>query len=190
METERNGSTLVALRDFFLARTGEDLRAACAELVGGGGGEPSPCTPETVDWDAAEFAFNKLFVGPGELHAPPYASCYLETEPQLMGQSTLRVRRLYEMAGLMSPLQGQLPCDHLGVELDAALGMLAMVERTAADEPRALWRYFLEDHLAVWLPSFLDRARRADAGHPAVDLALDRLEAWLGAQSVEEGQGT
>lgn len=190
MENTKN-DTLVALRDFFLARSREDLRAACLELAGSGDVEPSPRAWDEGDWDAAEFAFNKLFVGPAELRTPPYASCYLEPEPQLMGQSTLRVRRLYEMAGLVSPLHGQLPCDHLGVELDAALGILTLVERTAAEEPRALWRYFLEDHLAVWLPSFLARARGATAGHPAVDLALDRLEAWLDAQaSAEKGDWT
>jgi TorA maturation chaperone TorD len=187
MENRKN-SKLAGLRDFFLARTGKDLYAACAKLANDGGPEFFPGNLATVDWDAAEFVFNKLFVGPKRLQAPPYASYYLEPEPQLMGTSTLRVRRLYEMAGLISPLQGHLPCDHLGVELDAALGMLTMAERSLADEPRVLWRYFLDDHLKVWLPSFLDRARQADDGHPAVDLALNRLEAWLDEQGKgEEG---
>lgn len=187
MENEKN-ATIEALRDFFLARTGKDLCAACAKLANDGGPEFVPGTLATVDWDAAEFVFNKLFVDPKELQAPPYASYYLEPEPQLMGPSPLRVRRLYEMAGLISPLQGHLPCDHLGVELDAALGMLTMAKRSEVDEPRALWRYFLNYHLKVWLPSFLDRTRQADDGHPAIDLALNRLEAWLDEQGKgEEG---
>ena len=185
MNTEPN-ATLTALRDFFLARTGDDLAAACANLANNGGPERLSGDPATVDWEAAEFVFNKLFVGPKALQAPPYASYYLEPEPQLMGQSTLRVRRLYEMAGLVSPLEGHLPCDHLGVELDAALGMLAMADRSEAEEPRALWRYFRDEHLKAWIPSFLERARRADDGHPAVDLALDRLEAWLEEQEKRE----
>jgi putative dimethyl sulfoxide reductase chaperone len=185
MENETN-ATLAALRDFFLARTGKDICAACAKLANDDGPEFFPGTLATVDWDAAEFVFNKLFVGPKGLQVPPYASCYLEPEPQLMGPSTLRVRRLYEMAGLISPLQGHLPGDHLGVELDAALGMLTMANRSTADEPRALWRYFLNDHLKVWLPLFLDRARQADDSHPVVDLALTRLEAWLDKQGKEE----
>jgi TorA maturation chaperone TorD len=185
MENEKN-ATLAALRDFFLARTGKDLRAACAKLANDGGPDLFSGTLATADWDAAEFVFNKLFVGPNRLQAPPYASFYLEPEPQLMGNSTLRVRRIYEMAGLISPLQGHLPCDHLGVELDAALGMLTLAERSKTDEPRALWRYFLNDHLKVWLPLFLDQARQADDRHPAVDLALNRLEAWLDEQGKEE----
>jgi len=187
MENE-NTATLAALRDFFLARTGADITAACARLAKDERRQTPAATMETMDGDSAEFVFNRLFVGPGALQAPPYASYYLEPEPQLMGPSTLRVRRLYEMAGLVSPLQGHLPCDHLGVELDAALGMQTMAERSGAEEPRALWHYFLNEHLKAWLPSFLDRAHRAEAGHPAVDLALERLEAWLGEQaSGEEG---
>jgi len=181
-------TTLEALRDFFLARSDHDLYLATAKLARADGDDLTSGSMQTIDWDAAEFVFNKLFVGPMELQAPPYASYYLEPEPQLMGSSTLRVRRLYEMAGLFSPLQDQLPCDHLGVELDAALGMHTMAERSTDDEPRALWRYFFNDHLKVWLPSFLDRARSADDRHPAIDLALNQLEAWLDEQAtIEEG---
>jgi TorA maturation chaperone TorD len=181
-----NTATLAALRDFFLARTGADITAACARLAKDECRQPPDEITETMDGASAEFVFNKLFVGPGALQAPPYASYYLEPEPQLMGPSTLRVRRLYEMAGLVSPLQGHLPCDHLGVELDAALGMQTMAARSGAEEPCALWHYFLNEHLKVWLPAFLDRARRAEAAHPAVDLALERLAAWLGEQTNRE----
>lgn len=183
----QNNTTLSALRDFFLARTGEDLCKACAKLAKDGVPAFFSGSVTAVNWDAAEFVFNKLFVGPRRLQAPPYASYYIDPEPQLMGPSTLRVRRLYEMAGLISPLQGHLPCDHLGVELDAAVGLLTMIGHSKADEPRALWRYFLNDHLKVWLPLFLDRAHQADdGGHPAVDLALNRLEWWLDEQGKRE----
>lgn len=180
----QNNSTIAALRDFFLARTSKDLCAACTKLANANGLLAG--TMKSMDWDAAEFVFNKLFVGPKSLQVPPYASYYLEPEPQLMGASTLQVRRLYEMAGLISPLQGQIPCDHLGVELDAAMGMISMANHSKADEPRALWRYFLNYHLKVWLPLFLEQTRQADDGHPAVDLALSRLELWLNEQGKEE----
>jgi putative dimethyl sulfoxide reductase chaperone len=179
-------TTLKALRDFFLARTGEDLAIACAKLAKDGYDGTSLLRISAMDWESAEFTFNKLFVGPMALQAPPYASYYLEPEQQLMGESTLRVRRLYEMAGLVSPEIGRLPCDHLGVELDAALGILALAERTEAEEPRLLWQYFLHGHLEVWLPLFLHQARNAEAGHPAVDLVLMRLEAWLNKKLREE----
>ncbi|HCY85259.1 MAG TPA: cytoplasmic chaperone TorD family protein [Desulfobacteraceae bacterium] len=179
-------TTLTLLRDFFLARSGQDLAPACMVLAGD---SPAAARIGRTDWDEAEFAFNRLFVGPMALQAPPYASAYLETEPRLMGESTLKIRRIYEMAGLSSPLQGRLPDDHIGVELDAALGLSNMAQTLDAEEPRVLWRYFLHEHLSAWLPQFIDRARRAEAGHPAVDLALDHLETWLNRQqSKEEGK--
>jgi TorA maturation chaperone TorD len=178
--------TLSALRDFFTARNGDDLAAACMKMARDGVANPDPADAGDNYWEEVEFVYNKLFVGPMALLAPPYASCYLAPEPQLMAESTLKVRRLYEMAGLASPLEGLLPDDHLGVELDAALGLLTIVQRCNAEEPRALWRYFLNEHLGAWVPRFLDRARNAETGHPAVDLALDRLEAWLENQGKEQ----
>ncbi|WP_320042773.1 molecular chaperone TorD family protein [uncultured Desulfobacter sp.] len=171
---------LARLRDFFMARSGKDLSLACTALADWAGqvwGE--------TDWDEAEFAFNRLFVGPMALQAPPYASIYLSTDPRLMDDITLKVRRIYEMAGLESPLQGRLPDDHLGVELDAALGLSARAEDLDEEEPRALWDYFLHEHLGGWLPQFINRVRRAEANHPAVDLALDHLEAWLAHQDIQ-----
>lgn len=99
-----------------------------------------------------------------------------------MGECTLKVRRLYEMTGLTSPLQGRIPDDHLGVELDAARLMLSMIAQFNMEEPRALWRFFLNEHLNTWVPQFLDRARKAESAHPAIDLALNNLEAWLNDQ--------
>lgn len=167
--------TLARLRDFFLARSGRELASAWSAMA-----EELPGQrPGNTNGDDLEFAFNRLFVGPMALEAPPYASIYLSSEPRLMDDTTLKVRRIYEMAGLISPLQGQLPDDHIGVELDAALTLSALAEDVDAQEPRALWHYFLYDHLQRWLPGFIDKTRRAQAGHPAVDLALDHLETWL-----------
>lgn len=169
-------TTPAALRDFFLAHSKSELAAAFTALTGG------TEDPQVIDWAAAEFVFNKLFVGPMALQAPPYASYYLSSEPQLMGGCTLEVRRLYEMVGLTSPLLGRMPDDHLGVELDAAQMMLTMVAQVKMEEPSVLWDFFLNRHLGAWVPQFLARARSADAAHPVVDLALDRLEAWLNDQ--------
>lgn len=176
---------LMALRDFFLSRSGGDIAAAYTLLAADDSEAPDV---DKIDWVEAEFAYNKLFVGPMALKAPPYASFYLESEPQLMGKSTLKIRRLYDMAGLTSPLQGSLPDDHLGVELDAAIGLMSMARHHDAEELIALWRYFFREHLNIWIPQFLKQARNTDTRHLTVDLALDRLEAWLNnQQSKKEG---
>lgn len=172
---------LTGLRDFFLARSGHDLARACRTLDA-----DRTVLANPMDWEAAEFAFNRLFVGPMAPEAPPYASCYLEDEPRLMGETTLTVRRIYEMAGLSSPFQGSLPDDHLGLELDAALGLSGVAADPGMEAPRALWNYFFKTHVRVWLPLFLEKARNADAKHPALDLALDELAAWLAAQEATE----
>lgn len=171
---------LAALRDFFLSRSGDDLEQACRQLNKLEKSDAAPA--DAMDWETAEFAFNRLFVGPMAPEAPPYASCYLEEEPRLMGESTLEIRRIYEMAGLSSPLQGSLPDDHLGLELDAALGLASVAATPGMEAPRALWGYFLNTHLKVWVPRFLEKARNADTSHPALDLALNALEDWLALQ--------
>lgn len=112
---------LQSLRDFFAAQDCDDLRAA-SEVIAREFGMP---LPDTVDWLEVEYDFNRLFVGPAALPAPPYASAY-EEEPTLMSQRTLEVRNLYRRMGLAVPDQGSVPDDHLAFELDAFLGLLAL----------------------------------------------------------------
>jgi TorA maturation chaperone TorD len=64
--------------------------------------------------------------------------------------------------------------------------MISMANHSKADEPKALWRYFLNYHLKVWVPLFLEQTRQADDVHPAVDLALSGLELWLNEQEKRE----
>lgn len=76
-------TTLSALSDFFLARTGSDLATAFTILADNNASTDDTEDPERIDWEAAEFVFNKLFVGPMAPQAPPYASCYLSAELNL-----------------------------------------------------------------------------------------------------------
>ncbi|MFW6241995.1 MAG: molecular chaperone TorD family protein [Thermodesulfobacteriota bacterium] len=81
---------VAALRDFFLAGDGDALKKAFAILAPSFDRE----APFVEDWEAAEFVFNRLFVGPAALEAPPYASVYLDEEPVVMGQTTRNVREM------------------------------------------------------------------------------------------------
>ena len=108
--------------------------------------------------------YHRLFGGPYKLLAPPYASLYLESEPSIMGPSTLEVLTTYEEAGfLLSPSYKDLP-DHIAAELE----FMALL---CEEEGRA-WRKgdlfqggkllvreetFLADHLARWIPHFTSR---------------------------------
>lgn len=144
------------LRDFFLAANAGDLRVAYELLRQG-----DAAAPPVDDWSEVEFAFNRLFVGPASLVAPPYSSVYLDGQPDLMGPTTTTIRHFYEAIGLVSPWLDSLPDDHLSLELDA----YRRLERAGAvldlDELRDL-QAFLGAHLRSWVPLFVDRVRRSE----------------------------
>lgn len=105
--------------------------------------------------------YHRLFVGPYQLVAPPYASLYLESEPTVMGQSTLEVLRMYEEAGfVLSPSFKDLP-DHIAAELEF-MALLCEGEKEAwkrEDFSQALTllsreETFLKEHLVRWIPKF------------------------------------
>jgi TorA maturation chaperone TorD len=169
-----------ALRDFFIAADAGHMAEAYTRLAEATGGE----APEPDDWEAIEFAFNELFVGPKAPLAPPYGSVYLEPEPQFMGPTTIQVRHLYGAMGLVAPGEGSFPDDHLSLELDAHLRIKAAMEGGLDRSEDGLhwgelWRYFLEDHLGVWVPLFAGRVRRAEGVPDPILFVVDQLTGWL-----------
>jgi putative dimethyl sulfoxide reductase chaperone len=179
---------LVALRDFFAAHDGPAIGAAYASLM-----KACPDTATRLDATATEeleYAFNRLFVGPGKVAAPPYASVYLDSDPRLMGAATQRAAAIYDAIGLTSPLPGSLPDDHLALELDAVLAFRALMARGPSAELTALWRYFLHDHLALWLPKFAAAIRRAERVPPAIGHVVALLSAWLDEETGDMASAT
>lgn len=162
--------TLRGLRDFFLACDADGMRRAYYVVA-----ESDEQAPVVEDWADVEYAFNRIFVGPRVVSAPPFASVYLDAQPNLMGPTSLEMRHLYEAVGLVSPWAGSVPDDHLGLELDAYLQLrvaLTCVDSTALR--RALQH--LTAHMRAWLPRFGLRVR-SDSGVPAAVLYMvDRLE--------------
>lgn len=147
---------LRSLRDFYLAASRAEMHDAYSALRAAGA-----ATPQVPSWKDLEFAFNRLFVGPAAVPAPPYASVYLDAQPDLMGPTTLVVRQLYEALGLESPWKGSIPDDHLGLELDAYYRVSVAADSTGQAELReiqALLRY----HLRSWVPLFHERLRRCE----------------------------
>jgi TorA maturation chaperone TorD len=156
---------------------GDEMAAAASSLACS-----APPSPEAVDWDDVEFDFNRLFVGPMELEAPPYASVYLDPLPLLMGPSTMVAREAFERLGLMSPDKNSLPDDHLALELDACVVIASCLEAGPDKELEALWRSFLQGHMAHWVPQFVYRVRSAPGVHPMIASVADALQAWLEAE--------
>ena len=105
-----------------------------------------------------------LFIGPFLVPAPPYGSIYLEDKRQLMGASTMAVRRHYLLIGLdIAPEFKEAP-DHICAELEfmhiLVYQALAAVDTGDHDLLMATigqQRTFLERHLGAWVPAFADK---------------------------------
>ncbi len=174
MPHSREQTLLAALQRFFVAAHGDEMAAAYEQLALVAD-EPAPYVD---DWRQVEFAFNRLFVGPKALLAPPYASVYLEPQPQLMGRTTLQIRELYTLLDLNSPWKNVVPDDHISLELDAYRQLLAAEAVTQTPE-LDMARTYLGAHLRRWLPSFIARIQQAGVTPPAIWFVAARLAAWV-----------
>jgi len=162
--------TLELLSRFFFASNANEMRDSYLALA-----EIFPA-PTVDDWSAVEFSFNHLFVGPRALLAPPYASIYLEGhEAKLMGESTLKIRHLYEMLGLASPWVNKIPDDHIALELDALWQAASALERVDSPQLKDAHDYLL-NHLRAWTPKFVARIQSIDDVHPAVLFVAQTLK--------------
>ena len=167
-----------ALRDFFAASDADGLKDAAARIARHAGIE----IPVDTDWAAAEYEFNRLFVGPAAVPAPPFASAWTESDRALMGRATMEARQTYHRLGLAVPAEGVVPDDHLSYELEA---VLAMTSTHAAGDPPAdaevadLRAWFVGEHLARWLPHFILATRTHASQGGVIALATDALAAWF-----------
>ena len=147
---------LAALRDFFAAGDADKRAEAFRNLTGPAG----PSLSE--DWNAIEYAYNRLFVGPAAPIAPPFASVYLEPEPRLMGETTVKVGHFRRMIGLLAPFREDTPEDHIAGELDICVYLRDTIERSNSTELKAAYAWFLGRHMAAWIPQFLERVRSSE----------------------------
>ena len=115
-------------------------------------------------FDALQADYTHLFVGPGQVEAPPWESVYFHDEPLLFQEETLRVREWYARFGLQSELLHSEPDDHVGLEL-AFLAHLAGLGVSACEKGETenlSWltsaqREFAAEHPSKWIPAWCDR---------------------------------
>ncbi|MBW7882081.1 MAG: molecular chaperone TorD family protein [Caldilineaceae bacterium] len=179
MQKTNEEALLAALRDFFLAANADALVTAYAALQAVA---PEPA-PAVDDWLPVEFAFNRLFVGPRTLLAPPYASVYLDPEPQLMGRITLQIRQLYQLLDLRVPWENVIPDDHLSFELDLCRQLSVARRTVVSPELEAIYMYLIA-HMRRWVPQFVVRVRAARAVPPALGFVVEQLGRWLDTASL------
>lgn len=169
-----------ALRDFFIAADAAELKKAYLEIA-----ETSEHRlPVVKDWQQVEYAFTRLFVGPKSLEAPPFASVYLENEPLVMGTTTMMVRSVYEMMGLVSPWKNSLPEDHVSFELDAAVVMQKAAQQGQSNELDELRHFFVCRHMASWIPDFVKCVGRSESAHPSIIKAAELAGQWVDDQAA------
>lgn len=116
--------------------------------------------------DNLEFEYNRLFVGPARLIAPPYESVYRTTEHLVMGETMFDVKRAYQEIDMEIRNTLREPEDHIAIELEylAELqkrSLIALEEYSICELRRLinLEAAFLGDHLLNWVPEFCQKTK-------------------------------
>lgn len=166
VETLRSGTYAADLRAL-LDTSGNDHVAAALDAIDAVGAQLATQDAEQARL-TLEVDYNRLFVGPGALLAPPYESFY-RSEPDENGRGTicglpmLAVKDFYTRFGTNMPDQFVDYPDHISFELEF-LSLLAQEEAACwGREDAAGARVFQEgaaefrrDHLGVWAQRFAD----------------------------------
>jgi TorA maturation chaperone TorD len=111
---------------------------------------------------AVEFA--RLFIGPKNPPAIPYASFYLSELRAIMTDITIDVRKKYLEAGMAVKDLYSMPEDHIGIELEfisylteKIIDLYEKGERGEASRLFELRNKFKDEHMASWAPLFADK---------------------------------
>jgi TorA maturation chaperone TorD len=117
-----------------------------------------PDLPAIADRFAAGYAFEpeplpvawqRLFIGPHALPAPPWGSVYLDKEQVLFGESTTQLRRWMQEKGIACQHAAREPEDSMGLMLKLAAWLAEQGQAQALDELLA-W------HFMPWAGRFLE----------------------------------
>ena len=106
-------------------------------------------------------AYARLFLGPFEILASPYASFYLEPDQRLMGEVSQSVAGFYVEAGLdPGPGPREAP-DHVALEWEFMYFVTHQYLTTGEDSWIERRQAFAATHLARWIPSLAGAIKRA-----------------------------
>ncbi len=123
--------------------------------------------------EALECEFNRLFVGPDVLAAPPYGSVYTTASRVVFGRSTIAVREVYEASGLEPKNIGKDPDDHIVLMLEY-LFVLQSRDLADMDKGRKVdiskrledQQKFINVHMLNWVPQFCEQiVSQSNAGY-------------------------
>lgn len=112
--------------------------------------------------------YTRLFIGPMNPPAVPYASFYLSESHSLMTDETIDVRKRYLDAGMAVKELYSIPDDHIGIELefiyDLTGRMIELFEKGEREEASRLFEIrsdFIRGHMALWIPFFVEKVIEA-----------------------------
>ncbi|MFF2450610.1 molecular chaperone [Neobacillus sp. NPDC058068] len=105
--------------------------------------------------------FQRLFIGPGPLGAPPWESYYRSREQLLFEEWTYQIRELYHRFGLQYCKENNEPDDHFLLELEFMIHLTDLCSQETKDDRieklLATQISFLEEHLLIWIPYFCEK---------------------------------
>lgn len=157
--------------------------SACLRRVAASMDQPFQASAENLarSWEEAlhdrlrlDLAYARLFLGPFEVLAPPYASFYLEPDHRLLGDVSQYATQAYAAAGLVAPPGPREAPDHIVCEMEFAYFLGFQTVTTGESIWRERQRAFWADHLLAWLPHFCEAVRRAET-HAFYNALADSL---------------
>lgn len=105
--------------------------------------------------------YNRLFVGPGQLLAPPWESVYLSKERIIFDEHTLAVREFYKKWDVNTNTKNKEPDDHIGFELEfmniligKSIKALETNDINLLKESLFAQKDFLDKHILLWVDEF------------------------------------
>jgi TorA maturation chaperone TorD len=133
------------------------------------------------DHQALSLAYARLFLGPFEILASPYASTWLDPEQRLMGEVSQQVAQAYTAAGLAPGSPGDAPRevpDHVALEWEFMYFLTYQFITTGEQRWIEQRNRFFLSHVVHWMPS-LALAIEQSAQHAFYDVLAGFLKVAL-----------
>jgi TorA maturation chaperone TorD len=108
-----------------------------------------------LDYDKIINDHLELFGGKGKALAPPYSSVYMSPDHIMNDPLSIKVRKIYNAYGWKSQMEGKVPDDHLGIELQFINLLLSKYPELEDDVCRKEIRKdlikFIDNYINPWI---------------------------------------
>jgi len=105
--------------------------------------------------------YSRLFVlATPRVEAQPFGSYWLEENKQLMGETTVEIKKMMAEYGIVVTEQSGFLPDHITIELE----FMAFLVNSHNDISQSHRSILLKKHLSCWIPPFLETLRQQ---HPS-----------------------